>query len=639
MGKSNKFDYTNRTSGGAKLGGIIGRDAEKEADKVIKDAEKQSAKPRKSSIGSYSISDEAGAGHTDSCYVHALDIKAPSKQLGDEGACAMAAGLEAALKKGTSAASVELEDLNLSDNGITTVTLARLAPVIDAARHHLKTLNFADNDIRVETDQQAAEWERFLRSFARCYKLRRLDLSGNINFGSRALEIFARVHCQEPYVDPIPTCGRQTTCSISSTWGDVDEEGASPTVAPHHDKMTSGGILRRRCGLRGIPYITLINIGLTDAGALWLSYILEEHHLPEQLTDPINAPSNNSKIETYGQGFASGGLDWDVSELGLGKDGLQLLKKTDAVRRQVMAENVSMAGSSMYDSCEIPRSRTGDRRASLRPTTSANGGEQELSEVESLRKKLQRHIIANTGAEQTELWRAGLRMAVSSTVLSGLGPSTRDYEIFYTGPPLFHYTNSGKRGSQPTTPTRNDKNAHPAHCPSQPQGSLRQGTYAQTLTLHTGAAAGEPELAITDVTNSPVTPKVIFKPHRKGAFSDGSDLQTVSQKLDGLIMRDNNPRRFVRCQVDMIDRRGGNIAFRNSAVPSQLPQDVMDRIVGYTVSEHEMDILSSKQRRAACAWGQDRANFEKAESWRKLPDSSQVVSLLECIGCLAYQSE
>ena len=96
MGKSNKFDYTNRPSSGAKLGGIAGRDLDKEADKVQKDAEKQAAKARKQSSSSVVSSQSSSPGDA---VIHHLDIKIPSKQLGDAGATAMADGLRKALAK------------------------------------------------------------------------------------------------------------------------------------------------------------------------------------------------------------------------------------------------------------------------------------------------------------------------------------------------------------------------------------------------------------------------------------------------------------------------------------------------------------------------------------------------------------
>lgn len=96
MGKSNKFDFTNRPNSGVKLGGIIGRDLEKEADKAQKDAEKQAAKARKQSSSSVVSSQSSSPGDV---VIHHLDIKIPSKQLGDEGAIAMADGLKRALEK------------------------------------------------------------------------------------------------------------------------------------------------------------------------------------------------------------------------------------------------------------------------------------------------------------------------------------------------------------------------------------------------------------------------------------------------------------------------------------------------------------------------------------------------------------
>lgn len=632
MGKSNKFDYSNRTNGGAKLGSIIGRDLEKEADKVVRDV---SRKARKSSSGS-SISGVSSLDLTEAI-VHTLDIKAPSKQLGDEGACALAAGLEAALAAATTSAAVLLEDLNLSDNGITTVTLARLAPVINLARYDLKTLNLTNNAIRVQSDQEATEWDTFLRSFGHCLKLRRLDLSGNAELGPRALEIFARVHAQEPPINPMLSCENFSVISLrNEETCDADE---TPTSAYFGDAMTDGGVVKRRCGLRGIPYLTFTNVGLNDTGALWLSYVLEDHHYPIQLMDTLNATAANSCIRTYAQEAASLGLDWNPQEPLLGRDGLNLLKKTEAIRWQSMFDDGSIMDSSMIESMESIQARVGDRRASIRSIATTDGGEHELSELESLRTKLMRHIIADRGTVEVELWRAGLRAAISSTALTGLGPRVRDRNptVFYTGPPLFHFSPS------PSSPAQGKENRR--QTPSnislgspQSKDAWRHGTYAQTLTVNTSVAAGEPELALTEVTNTPTTPRMIFKPHRKGAFSDGSDLQAVNQKLDGLVDRSHGPHDFVRWQEDIIERRGGVAALRDPSVPSHLPKHLMDRIVSYAVSEREWRLLTEKQRRNACAWGQDRNNFGASESWRKMPQSSQVLSLLEAIECQDYQA-
>jgi hypothetical protein len=198
MGKSNKFDYTNRPNSGAKLGQIIGAALQKEVEKVKKDAEKSLQKARKQSNDSVELDHDLQPNK------HILDLKAPGKELGDEGVVALADRLEVALRSGSSAARLALEDLNLSGNGMTTASVARLAPIIEMSTFDLKTINLTNNRISVETHQQAQEWETFLKSFRGCLKLRRLDLSGNQQLGSRAVEILARVHNIESLINPIP---------------------------------------------------------------------------------------------------------------------------------------------------------------------------------------------------------------------------------------------------------------------------------------------------------------------------------------------------------------------------------------------------------------------------------------------------
>ncbi|EME84113.1 uncharacterized protein MYCFIDRAFT_195259 [Pseudocercospora fijiensis CIRAD86] len=642
-GKSNKFDYTNRSNDGVKLGACMGRDLKNEANRTEKDAAKQANKANKARKTSTSSNSSSHEGNV----IHPLDVKAPGKKLGDEGVFAMADGLIEALRKASASSAVQLEDLNLSGNNLTTVSLDHLVEAIELACYDLKTLDLSSNRIEVKTDEQAAHWERFLRSFRECRRLRRLDLSGN-PLGTRALEILARVHIQEPHIDPMPPRGTMSVQSLPYSIADTIDPPTKSTYV--NDKMVNGTFLRRRCGLRGIPYITLTDIGLTDAGALWLSYVLEDHHYPSQMIDELNATPPDSNIKTYQQDANFSGVDWNEREPTLGKDGLYLLKKSEMIRRQTFMDNATVSTanddfddfddevtpatqSPMKNAFDHRRRRAGDRRASVRSIRTTDGGEHELSELESARKKVQRHIIAQDGASSTELWRAGLRVAISSTVLNGIGPGPQAVRRYYVGPPIFHFpieAETRKQASSPVTTTT---------AKGSPNGFPRQGTYAATLTANTGAVPGEPELAITEVTNSPQTPKMIFKPHRKGASSEGSDLHAVSQKLNGLIVRDDNPARFVRWQEEHGANQCGPGGFRDSAVLSHFPAKIIEKIAASSVAKKDQTLLSRKQIRSACAWGQDRGNFQTAETWRKMADSAQVWTLLESIGCLAYQRE
>ncbi|KAI7118595.1 hypothetical protein KC343_g15675, partial [Hortaea werneckii] len=103
MGKSNKFDFSNRPNSGVKLGNSIASALIKEAEKLITKARKQST-------------DSSAASEKDSSS-HCIDLQAPKKALGDDGLAALADGLESALRRGNDLASLALEDLNLSENG------------------------------------------------------------------------------------------------------------------------------------------------------------------------------------------------------------------------------------------------------------------------------------------------------------------------------------------------------------------------------------------------------------------------------------------------------------------------------------------------------------------------------------------
>lgn len=648
MGKSNKFDYSKRGSSAAKLGQIISRDLKKEAERASKDAEKAAEKARKRSTGSCSGGSALGSGDRDGV---SIDLQIPSKELGDEGACAMAEGLEIALCQG----HVLLEDINLSNNGITTVSLARLAPIIRLARHDLKTLNLAGNNIRVETVEEAVQWEMFLTSFKDCYKLRRLDLSENVDLGAKAFEILAKVHLSEPLIDPLANRGAASVISLSS-----EEQLAEQTDACFFsDQMSRGGIIKRRTGLRSIPYITLSNTCLDDRSALWLSFILEDHHYPNQLIDGLNASSATSTIATYQQDTRSRGVDWNMKNPSQNRDGHFLLQKAENFREQVMLvedqifdgseyafelEDAEDQQSAMQTSHRrISRALPGDRRASIRSVRSirtADGGEHELTELEGARRRLQRSLMTRYGVSRVELWSGALRLVISSRILVGIGPKMRNTIPFYAGPPKFDFTafspavnlEGSTATSRPITPTLSFTQAT-----STPMTPTRQSTYAATLTGKSGNALSERDMNLSDITNTPRTSKRLFKAQRKGVPTDGSE---IVEKASSLVVRDRNPQRFVRWQEDRIRKHEGKLkSFRDCKIRSQLPSHLVDLIAGFTVTSRSRELLSDEQLQAALTWGQRRANFATEKEWWKMADSSQMWTLLESIGCLAYQRQ
>ncbi|KAK3063873.1 hypothetical protein LTR53_018730, partial [Teratosphaeriaceae sp. CCFEE 6253] len=61
-----------------------------------------------------------------------------------------------------------------------------------------------------------------------------------------------------------------------------------------------------------------------------------------------------------------------------------------------------------------------------------------------------------------------------------------------------------------------------------------RGSHAGLLSPSSGTVHLVPEQAVTEAN----TPKKIFKTHRKDAFSDAVDPVAVSDRLDGLVVRD-----------------------------------------------------------------------------------------------------
>lgn len=649
MGKSNKFDYTNRPNSGAKLGQIIGTALQKEAEKVRKDAERHHEKARKLSAGSAD-----GAAPVDATK-HVIDLKAPSKDLGDEGVGALADGLEAALRSGTPDAALALEDLNLSGNGLTTLSLARLAPIIQLALCDIKTINLSGNCIQVDSDEQAERWETFLRSFACCFRLRRLDLSGNTQLAARAFEILARVHIMEYPISPVQLGGESSVHSLLS-----DDETLMPTLpsfesiaareAYHESLMTQGQLMKRRCGLRSIPYLTVHDIGLDDASALWLSFVLQDHYYPNQLMDELNAANAESLIKAYQQDTKSTGIDWTDNKAA-GKEGLHLLEKTETIRRQILLDNKTVMSSSTHsdehfgtlEASEASRRKSvdrrasrakGDRRASLRSIHTEDGGEHEASELESARRKIQRHIIAQHGVTSVELWNAAIKVIRASRLVVYISPVTNKYSPQTESPA--DRADSVREVSR-VAPARGQADeifVSPGNT------AFRQGpSYNTKVAGIFPSNIVVPEVAITERTNTPTFLPNPQKAHlRKDAFSEGVDSAGLSDRLTALTLPTlSKSKKYLDYQTSRIAHvaQSGR-SFRDTSVPCRVPAQLLERIVEMAVGKSVIRVLGEWQKRDAICWGQRRETLGTEREWLKKDDSAQIWMLLDGVGCLGY---
>lgn len=224
-------------------------------------------------------------------------------------------------------APAQLQLLHLQCNGLTTQSLARLAPCIEAAAHQLEELDLSNNHISVDTPERRAQWIRFLRSFRQCILLKRLNLSDNDFSDFRAFEALSQEYVQQFKINSSRWDWQSDAAGESED--DSLDEGVSilsirDTNKPQRDGGTtwkSGPKARRSdvCGLPAVPVVAFNNVDLCDAGALFLSTVIERHkwaqneyckriwmHLKEEPERAMIETTGNAGLTSMGQKMLSG---------------------------------------------------------------------------------------------------------------------------------------------------------------------------------------------------------------------------------------------------------------------------------------------------------------------------------------------
>ncbi len=132
----------------------------------------------------------------------------------DEGFAEVAPALVESLKyDGDQGRVVRLEELCLTNNQLSTMSLQALSRIIRLASNDLRDLDLSENNITINTEAEAAIWEGFLMSFSHCCVLRRIDFSRNA-LGPRAFEVMTRVYAKQEAVDLVLPAGLEQVQSI-----------------------------------------------------------------------------------------------------------------------------------------------------------------------------------------------------------------------------------------------------------------------------------------------------------------------------------------------------------------------------------------------------------------------------------------
>ncbi|KAI5237006.1 hypothetical protein E4T43_08218 [Aureobasidium subglaciale] len=698
MVKSNKFDYTGRTSSGPKLGKSIASDLEKRADKKQREALKLNAPPARlhfklaASTSRLPKKDRLKIKDRDrddcdndlkEVPIHKLDLKVPSKALTDDGFAHLADGLQNALR---TCRDLALVDLNLTHNELTTRSLARLAPIIWASCYTLQTLDLSGNNFRVSTALEVEQWQLFLQSFRCCMTLRRLDLSDNPSLGSRAFEVLARVYAREPPVEPLPAMGNQSfitlpdSCSIlshSSYDGNLITNIEDPDLprCANGKTLADTWILKYRCGLRSIPYLTLRNVGLDDTGALFLSNVLEQHYYPIQLVTEHNATEATSSIATYRQDANTKGVNWDNNVKSLSKDGLHLLQCAEKSRMKMLLGDSDSITSS-YISASVPDANDASsprristaslRRPSLRSIHSTEYSIYDKSDTNSARRKVQRNTIVHTGCESVDLWRASLAVIIASRKVFLLAPVFERYKAVKSEPeilceivePVLDGNGHVAQVDDQMIGTPDADEDHLSNSlsalshhedPVDFEAGVAKRSYAATLMTTSPADSMNPEPATSDCNNqaSPLTNKPNTKILRTKSSSHSHFAGLEEHDSDSTQVRGDAVKRKV-CSEDYVQyqehriaklrayHRGESDGYRDVSLRCHLPLTVCLQILRLYMSPIDLSLLGVDKQRKAFTWGQKRKTLRREYDWRMKDESSQLLMLLSGAECVEY---
>ncbi|KAL8684081.1 MAG: hypothetical protein Q9224_006633, partial [Gallowayella concinna] len=367
-----------------------------------------------------------------------VELDVTGKALGEDGFREVADALTKSLEyDGENGKVVLLEELCLKSNKLDATCLPALGRIVRLAAHELRDLDLSDNQFTITTSQDAYAWEDFLKSFAGCCVLRRIDLSGNV-LGSKAFEVLAKIYSREPVIDFIleedventphdETPSRRGTIgqtealnrhtrnlsliSIADTYSDDDED---------EDERTS---------VQDCKIVEGIGHGITDAGALHLSYVLACHHAPDRLLKHVPPPRPGHQtqlLDAYDNETGCLGIVYLPNDH-ITSPGHRILELCESARQSLVANDRS-SQSPGFSHGESKRTSTTRKASVTHPNVSVTasgsrrrsgtkgehgeltGNEAICIELDRARSRVQGNTLKEVGVQSNDLWRTALRM-------------------------------------------------------------------------------------------------------------------------------------------------------------------------------------------------------------------------------------
>lgn len=562
---------------------------------------------------------------------------------------------------------VRLEELCLRDNKLHAGSLRALAGVIRLAAHDLRDLDLSDNDVSITTREECDAWETFLKSFARCCMLRRLDLSGN-PLGPKAFEILTRVYSQEPPINLLgpeasehelghldvgqrepkqglsrlekevrdlsvisdPALSMSEGDSTISVRSDLEQgirtgQSMFPPLSLC-DRPSSLGSkahkstvrrsqhidLLKNCattmGLRSIPYLVFSNTSMTEICALHLSFMIVCHRPPNQLLEyvpPTKSGLLHQQLLRLGCTTECQGIIY-LPNPTIGSVGLKILELSVAEHEQLLEADLrpeSPISPNYWGKHQAPR---------VTDSSPAN------------RSRSITTIAAESGQREhggptnplTELQRARSRVQVNALRDSGLGSN----DLWQTSLKMLRVCRSlcsakldkTRRVGPQAGSTRSRKERLPDHPDFPPLPTMTTKPFIGYLDPFV------PSLEVKNL-NRTTYPKCKESPKVK----------TPSPRPLHELPSPSNPE--MSTVQDIVRKQ-----YRTS-LPCGFTEQIWCRIVSLAVEADE--IMSSEQQLSVLRCALDRNTLVREIELLGKSESAQIWKALERMGCLAYQVE
>ena len=359
-------------------------------------------------------------------------------------------------------------------------------------------------------------------------------------------------------------------------------------------------------GLRSVPYLVLCNTAMTDTCALHLSFIIENHQLPEKLLTRIPPPKAGApaqQIIAYDESGCRGIVYQPNIRLGsVGHRVLELAERRRDQKHYDTSQADSQRPADPFESKKFPRRpfevgfapssvTVAKRRRSIQIGALDSGGAS--AELDRARSKIQGNSLQEDGPFSNELWRAALKMLATGRHLS---------------------PHSG----------RNVPDCSSVPKPKAPMIktlTVPEVGKAKILRPHT-------PLRVEKDPNQPMTP-----------------WNTISRKRsDGILpmAQMNPPTPMTRKDKDkgsdnaLQEKKLSRVAnvYRTS-LPCGFSEYAWAKILGYRCGAE--GILSNDQQLSVLRYATDRNTLRKEREALGLAVATQIWRILEATGCLAYK--